>query len=93
MKKKDYKYDKLYDYNNDVIEEAIDNTYKILFEDWTITELLDIGAKHFLIHPTLKDIPIDILETMLIHYEEEEIYERCKVIKEVLDNFIIKKNK
>ena len=84
---KDYKYDKLYDYNEYVIDEAIDNTYKILFEDWTIEELLDIGAKHFLINPDIKEIPIDILETILIHYEHQELYERCITIKEVLDNF------
>ena len=50
MRYKDYKYTKLNDYNSDVINEAINNTYKILFEDWTIDELLDIGAQHFLIN-------------------------------------------
>ena len=87
MKYKDYKYDKLYDYDNDIIDEAINNTYKILFEDWTIDELLEIGAKHFLINPAIKEIPKDILETMMLYYEEEERYERCQKIKEVLDKF------
>jgi hypothetical protein len=87
MKYKDYKYDKLYDYDNDIIDEAINNTYKILFEDWTIDELLEIGAKHFLINPALTEIPKDILETMMLYYEEEERYERCQKIKEVLDKF------
>ena len=92
MRYKDYKYTKLNDYNSDVINEALNNTYKILFEDWTIDELLDIGAQHFLINPDIVEIPIDIIETMLLYYEGEEAYEKCSKIKTVLDKFKTKAN-
>ena len=87
MNYKDYNYNHHYTNDNDIYDDAINNTYKLLFNNWTLREMLEMGAKHFLVNPQKQEISIKLLESMMLYYEKEELYERCSIIKKVLDKY------
>ena len=74
-------------YDDDIIAECMANTYKLLFDDWELEEILDVGGQYFLFNPCKREIPVKILEQMLEYFETKEQYEKCSKIKKTLDNY------
>ena len=83
-----YKFKRYQRHTEDILEEAVDNTYKLLFDDWELSELITIGAMTFIINPDdIDKVDIELWELMVKHYEQRELYERCAVIKKEIDKY------
>jgi hypothetical protein len=77
------------DESDELLREAYDNSYRILFEGLRVKDLMrecvkedkDLYVTYFIEEgPGLED-----MYDMLFWYEDEEWYERCVVIKEYMD--------
>ena len=71
--------------NTDVINEANENTFKLLTGIKDFEQMLDEGEHVFLINPFNNEVSIIILEEMIEHFARQEKYEYCEILKQILN--------
>ena len=76
------------DISDDMLMQAFDNSYKIIIKEATYMQIVreTDGEVVLLAHdPIGKKIKLSEIEDILIFYEMVEWYERCAVLKKIID--------
>jgi len=72
-----------------LVEEAFDNSYRLLIESISFEDLLGSNTKRdistLLIYDPDEGPELDELEAMLDYYIDDEEYERCAKIRDIID--------
>tara|TARA_Y100001973_G_C5175632_1_gene321734 strand:+ start:1507 stop:1755 length:249 start_codon:yes stop_codon:yes gene_type:complete len=71
--------------NADVINEANENTFKLLTGIKHFEQMIDEGEHTFLFNPLCNEVSIIIIEEMIKHFERQEKYEHCEILKQILE--------
>jgi hypothetical protein len=70
---------------NEFVHMAMINSFDVLVGNRSFMEIVDSGDAVFLFRPS-EGIGYEDLELMLEYFEEEEMFEECKHIKNIIDN-------
>ena len=75
---------------NLMIDKAFNNSFMLLTKKKTFDELMHDktvkGASAILAHNPDEEIDDDTLENMMVYFEDSEEYEKCVVIRNILNN-------
>tara|TARA_R100000315_G_C5085291_1_gene49247 strand:+ start:122 stop:424 length:303 start_codon:yes stop_codon:yes gene_type:complete len=74
---------------NELMEQAFENSYKIVTKRTTLEELAKIKSMStinsiLLFDPTEK-VEKEVIEDLIWHFEDREEYEKCAELKKILD--------
>lgn len=72
--------------NDDMLAIAFNNSYRIFIGEVSFKDIVDEGdAVVLLAHDPNEDITDENLEEMILYYEYVEYYERCGVLKDLIE--------
>ena len=82
------------EYENYIVEQAFENSYKVLTRKASFEDLLDLkqeyGVKAVMIFNPADDADEDVYNDLIYYYEDLEQYERCaellKIKRKVFEN-------
>ena len=76
---------------NMIMEQAFENSYKIITKKMTFEELAtkktlpSLEAHTILVYDPTEEPDTEVIEDLILHFEDREEYEKCAELKRILD--------
>ena len=78
-----------YEMEQMMVQKAFENSYKVVTKRVTFEELMNVktafGQRAILIYDPSEGYDNEVLEDMIAYFEDEEEYEKCAELKQILD--------
>ena len=74
-----------------IMDQAFENSYKIITKRMTFEELAkkkilpELESHTILVYDPTEEPDTEVLEDLILHFEDREEYEKCAELKKILD--------